>query len=539
MEWLLKPLAWLFIWRPRWRDAFGTLVLRLREHFFVVLALIFVAAGTIDQFILPFSTGLSNASFDWLMRRRPSAYAPDPAIMVLDIDEASLAELNPEYGRWPWPRELLGKVAGRIEAAGAQAVMYDILFTDRDVANPQSEAAFDRYVRSSKRSFYPVVRLNPQNDGASKIKVSALNFVERDPSGTAADPTRTIALMAPYFKSIYDTTRSGTNNIKPDADNVIRTYPSYELLAGYRIPSLPYRIARDLAWPRPPRARSIINWPREYPGYATIPFVRAYQALQQGDAEFFARFAGKIVLIGSTAATLNDIKATPVDSARPGIYVLATALDNMKHDAFLRPLPHWLVWSIEISLLAVAAFLFSRTAYVDRIAQHFLLIPTLLLGLALFSVSVSTVLLDLSVPLATVLTYFGVAQLFRKLESDFVAAAETFAFTPAESLGRDLEVAALPESLTRSAVLRLLRPHPGVKLWEPLPRGLAQRWVKQGWVLWRWSAADQAPAAERPTLNLHWIRVAVDAQAAPHAALAHAIAQALHDADDEPATLST
>lgn len=180
MEWLLKPLAWIFAWRPRWRDVVGTLVLRVREHFYLVLAIVFVVAGTVDQFVRPFSTGLSNASFDWLMRHRPIAYVPDSAIMVLDIDEASLAELNSQYGRWPWPREVLAKVAGRIEAAGAKAVMFDILFADPDVANPHSEEAFDRYVKSSTRSFYPLVRLNPLDDGASEVKMSDLNFVERD-----------------------------------------------------------------------------------------------------------------------------------------------------------------------------------------------------------------------------------------------------------------------------------------------------------------------------------------------------------------------
>ena len=81
MEWLLKPLAWIFAWRLRWRDVVGTLVLRVREHFYLVLAIVFVVAGTVDQFVRPFSTGLSNASFDWLMRHRPIAYVPDSAIM--------------------------------------------------------------------------------------------------------------------------------------------------------------------------------------------------------------------------------------------------------------------------------------------------------------------------------------------------------------------------------------------------------------------------------------------------------------------------
>jgi adenylate cyclase len=527
MQWMLKPLAWLFAWRPTWRDAFGTLVLYLRGSFFAILFAVFVAAGTVDQFFHPFTTGLSNASFDWLMRHRPISVNPDPTIMVLDIDEASLTDLNPQYGRWPWPREVLAQVAGRMEAAGARVVMFDVMFADRDVANPKSEEAFDRYVRSSSRSFYPFVRLNPQNDGASEIKVAALNFAERDPS-SPADPARTIALIPPYFKSIYDTTRLGTNNIEPDADNVIRKYPNYEVLAGYRIPSLPYRIGRELRWPRPQQAKSLINWPRAPSGYATVPFVQAFRALQQSDAGYYARFAGKTVLIGSTAVDLNDIKATPVDSALPGIYVLATVLDNMKHEAFLHPLPHWFIWSVEMLLLAAAALLFSRTALVDRVAPQLLLLPTVLLVLALLSVSVSTLLFDLSVPLAAVLTYFAIGQLFRKAENDFIAGAESFAYTARELPGRSLEVATLPESHTRDEVIHLIRAQLGVKLWEPMPRGLGQPWVTQGWVLWRWSK-DDAPGSGSPGPQLRWVRVAADPSNPSRPALAQAIARAFED----------
>jgi len=540
MEWLLKPLAWIFAWRPRWRDAVGTLVLRVREHFYVILAIIFVVAGTVDQFVRPFSTGLSNASFDWLMRHRPIAYVADPAIMVLDIDEASLAKLGSEYGRWPWPREILAKVAGRIEAAGAQVVMFDILFADRDVANPHSEEVFDKYVKSSSRSFYPLVRLNPLNDGGSEIKMSDLNFVERDKeSKEPEDASRTIALIPPYFKSIVDSSRMGTNNIQPDADNVIRKYPNYELLAGYRVPSIPYRVARDLGWARPAGASSVINWPRTPSSYTTVPFVRAYRALGPGDGGFFAQFAGKIVLIGSTAADLNDIKATPVDSTLPGIYVLATALDNLKHGAFLHPLPPWLIWAIETSLIGAAAFLFSRTAHVDRVGQHLLLIPVILLGLALVSVSFGTLLLDLSVPLAAALTYFAIAQIFRKLDNDFVAGSETFAFTARESLGRDLEVAALPESLSRDAIVRLIRMNVGVKLWEPSARGLGKPWVAQGWLLWRWSQEEPTSDAKGLVAKLRWIRVSVDSASLERTALAQAVATALHDKTQQPLINST
>ena len=205
IEWWQRPLLWLFGHRPDWRDRCGRLLRRMGNRFYWVLAILFALAGASDQFVHPFYKQLSNANFDWLMRHRPVAYKPDSTIVVIDIDEASLAALATEFGRWPWPRQVLAEVAAKIEAANARAVMFDILFADLDTVNPDSDRAFDHYVASSRVSFFPATRLNPQNDADSQVTVSMLNFAAQDPTVPAAEVNgqRTIALLPPDFKSIF------------------------------------------------------------------------------------------------------------------------------------------------------------------------------------------------------------------------------------------------------------------------------------------------------------------------------------------------
>jgi adenylate cyclase len=315
-DWLLKPLGWLFARHPDWRDAFGRLLLRLGHGYYWILALIFAAAGAWNLLGHPFDNELAHQSFDLLMRQRPIAYPADPNVVVLDIDEPSLAAMRSTYGRWPWPREVLGKVAGKIESGGASAVVFDILFADEDVANPSSEAEFSRYVSASQKSFFPAVRLNPLNDGNSQVTLALLKFAARNPATPAAQVRdgQTIAMMTPYFKSIYDSARVGTNNIDADPDNVVRWYSSYKVAGGYRIPSLPYRVAQQLNWRLPEQAANLINWPKGIAPYRTIGFARALDAVKANDDAFFAQLSGKVVVIGSTAPNLNDIKATPMDS---------------------------------------------------------------------------------------------------------------------------------------------------------------------------------------------------------------------------------
>jgi adenylate cyclase len=502
-DWLLKPLGWLFASHPVWRDAFGRLLLRIGRPYYWALAAVFALFGAWSLWGHPFDNQLAHDSFDLLMRQRPIAYRADPDIVELDIDEASLAAMNSQYGRWPWPREVLGQVAAKLEAGGVRGVIFDILFSDEDVANPASEAAFDTYVRSSKMSFFPAIRLNPLDDAASQISIGMLKFARPDEHGAASQlqSSRTIAIITPYFKSMYEGARVGTSNIYPDSDNVVRWYDSFEAVAGYRIPSLPYRVAEVLGWPVPQRAHNLINWPKGIAPYRRWGFARALEAARGNDDAFFSQFSGKIVVVGSTAPDLNDIKATPMDSRYPGINVLATVLDNIKNNRFLRPLsPGW-IWGLELLMLIASAELFTRTNQALTVAKYFFIIPGVLLAVSLLSVSVSDWLIDLSVPAAVMLGYFTFAKLFDSNVRGFVAGTGPFAANVQERSGK-LQIACLPTTVARERVLEVLtKPGSAAKLWEPEAAGLGKFWSEQGWVLWRWVPASGTTPASDPDVE--------------------------------------
>jgi adenylate cyclase len=524
-DWLLKPLGWLFARHPHWRDAYGRLVMWLGVRFYWALTLILALAGAWSLIWHPFDNQFAHDSFDLLMRHRPIAYPADPDVVVLDIDEASLAAMNTQYGRWPWPRQVLAEVGQQLERAHAQAVVFDILFADPDIGNPQSEADFDRYVQGSRSSFFPAVRLSPHNDAASDIALSLLKFAQPDPGVVPEkiDGRRTVAMITPYFNSIYESARVGTSNVYPDADNTVRWYPSYERIAGYRIPSLPFRVAELLHWPLPQHARNLINWPGGISPYRTFSFAGTLHAAKSAEAEFFKQFAGKVVVIGSTAADLGDIKSTPVDSAYPGIYVLATVLDNTKNARFLQPLNPWLIWCLELLMLGASALLFSYTNQALAIAKYFFAIPVVLFSISLLSVSISNWLVDLSVPTALVLAYFTIGKLFDTNVRDFIAGTGPFSATKDESAGK-LQIACLPPSYNREQVLQFLtRRGSSIKLWEPESGGFGRHWMQQGWVLWQWHSGEAGSSDETA---LCWIDVPAPADAGGGFAVAEAIAAA-------------
>lgn len=74
---------------------------------------------------------LMLSAFDQYQRWQPRERVQD-TVRVLEIDDAALAQ----FGQWPWPRDRLAELTRRLEAAGAAAVVYDIIFAEADRSSP-------------------------------------------------------------------------------------------------------------------------------------------------------------------------------------------------------------------------------------------------------------------------------------------------------------------------------------------------------------------------------------------------------------------
>lgn len=115
------------------------------------------------QIMMSGGTNMDRKAYDQMVKQRLFSPAADPKIVIVDIDEASLDQLKGEFGRWPWPRETLAAALDWLTQQGAQAVVFDILFADADTINPGSDAAFVASVTQSRNSYFPILRLNPDN----------------------------------------------------------------------------------------------------------------------------------------------------------------------------------------------------------------------------------------------------------------------------------------------------------------------------------------------------------------------------------------
>lgn len=348
------------------------------------------AAGWAMLLDPPMLQGWRLQAFDAWQRWQPRAYQPQP-VRVVDIDEASLARL----GQWPWPRPVLAELVERLDAAGAAAIAFDVLFAEPDRTSPARMATLWPVSSDVRAQLQRLpdhdARLAQALQGRPVVLGRALlRGVPVDaPPVAAAPPYRFVWLgePAPHALHGFDAAVSslpvleaaaagwGALSFVPDGDGVVRRVPMVLRQGGQPVPSLvteALRVAQgeaNLVLRRPAGGGTGLQALRvgalEVPVTAAGEFwvhytppvpermVSAWQVL--AGAVDPARVAGHIVLVGSSAQGLMDLRASPLGRIMPGVEAHAQALEMMLGgQALLRP--HW-ARPLEAALAALGVLL--------------------------------------------------------------------------------------------------------------------------------------------------------------------------------------
>jgi adenylate cyclase len=386
----------------------GVLTERLGSRFYVGLGVV-VAAASILGIGTELTFGMRVQAYDLVMQNRFRTPPPDPDILLVDIDEASLAAMAPEYGRWPWPRSVMAELIEGVSRSEPAAVVFDVVFSDLDRNQPQADLYLREIAARSERSFFAMIRLDPENDALSELRLAGLAGVTPLPE---ARTDATVAMVVPYFYDVLTGRRLGTINLYSDEDGIARSYTVHRDVAGYRVFSLPSNVVAALGGELPSEPDLLLNWrgsPRAYP---SVSFHTLYERLVRGEVP--AELEGRILVVGSTAPALFDIRPTPIATAHTGLELLATALDNLRNRDFVRLLPNWIymvVTALAVLLLAAAFrsnvdWLLLRTA--------FTVMQLAFLALTYVFLNFTSWFVDLTAPFAAALAYFTVAGFYSR-----------------------------------------------------------------------------------------------------------------------------
>lgn len=344
------------------------------------LALVFALA--VLRIADPFPVqALRNIGFDFLQRAYPRP-AADLPVRVVDIDERSLAA----EGQWPWARTRLADLTRRLHEMGAAVVAYDVLFSEPDRLAPDADEtganAYDRAFAEALAAGpsvlgYATSNQNPAPPPASKFgtAISGNNPTEALPAPPGA--------VSPL--SILSGAATGVGSISLDPSGSIGVVRRVPLLfasgdsvqTSLAIEAL--RVAQGVgtiilngeidggsflesirvgAFEVPTTPTGGL-WLRYRPVGSDL-YVSAADILSDDYKEHAGRIAGQIVFVGTSAAGLLDIRATPLGTDMPGVAVHVQTVEQILTSVYL----HRADW---LSALELLGFVFTGLILVAAI----------------------------------------------------------------------------------------------------------------------------------------------------------------------------
>lgn len=330
------------------------------------------------------------ASHDVILKTRWSSPTPASNIIIVDIDERSLATLAPEHGRWPWSRSVLADGVQKLSDIGMKALLLNVLMSDPDKNSPDSDGAMEVTAAIIRPVSFPVIRLNPQNDAKSQMTVAQLLQKTGD---TADNGSATVAVILPLFESMLD--RIGVANQEPDDDGAVRRYPVIWSDGTLTMPSIVARTAQ-LAGLNvnsvPPKIT--LNWRNKKGRYTRVSFSDLLKA-KEGDPALKV-FKDAVVVMGVSAPGLGQTKGTSVRAVEDDNEILATALDDVINETYLRVLPAWATLLLELAAIWTLVWIAMGGALSPILTKAFLIFESGLGSITMVGASYTNYLLDFS-----------------------------------------------------------------------------------------------------------------------------------------------
>ena len=243
-------------------------------------------------------------------------------IILITVDEDSFDNL---HLRWPWPRSVHARLLDEIGKGNPLAVAFDILFPEPTKDRPREDQLLAAAMGRRRNVFLAMV-IKPMETVSAGVRVTSVR----------AD--RPIPLLRERAAG------EGFSNVIKGSDGFVREADVVRMHQGQMVPSLAKamydRLAKDLhAAPLPPSTeRIMINFRGPRGTFPTFPYFQVVTGEMPSEL-----FRDKIVLVGASALTLQDLHLAPFATAgnpTPGTEVLANVLDNLLSGDPLHALPN-------------------------------------------------------------------------------------------------------------------------------------------------------------------------------------------------------
>ncbi|MGB4497090.1 MAG: adenylate/guanylate cyclase domain-containing protein [Methylococcaceae bacterium] len=369
----------------------------------IVLTFIFLA-HTVGQIQIPTMQRVENILYDLRLRiTMPNTI--DDRIVILDIDEKSLAQ----EGHWPWRRDKLAYLMDMVfDYYGAKIVGFDVVFSEPDISGGMD--ALDKLAKTTLQKdnhfLSAIEKIRPELSFDDKFAASLKNRLivmgyflshheeANNELGLLPQPLAAVEkhdFSGLLFKArsyvgnlaqLQSATRLGgyLNNSNVDEDGVYRRLPmitqyknqlystlSLSILQQIMGVSSVEFITSDDYGDNRLEAISVggLNVPVDAMGNLLVPFRG-----RQGSFPYISatdvlngvvdvsKLKDKIVIVGTSAAGLLDLRSTPVQNIYAGVEIHANILSSLL-DQTIKSRPTYIVAAETIELVVLLVFTMS------------------------------------------------------------------------------------------------------------------------------------------------------------------------------------
>ena len=336
---------------------------------YVAIVVIILGGAALVRAADPFFVqALRFIAFDTYQQLGPAPYDPNTPVKIVDINEESLTKI----GQWPWPRTTIADLLTKLVQQGAAVVAFDVVFPEEDRTSP--DQAVKQLTPAEAAVLAPALAGLPNHDqvfanviGQTPTVLGMALSQRTDPPvvkagfAIAGDDPKQFVYSYPGatndLKILSDAAPGiGAINWQPDRDQVIRRVQLVFRVGGQYVPSLVSEILRVLQ-----NAGSYILKSSNASGESALGAnsglnhikIGALEIPTDNDGSIWLQFrhartdtyipawkvlngtddanaiSGNIVIVGTSATGLLDLRATPVDAVVPGFEVHAQAIEHI------------------------------------------------------------------------------------------------------------------------------------------------------------------------------------------------------------------
>ena len=326
---------------------------------------------------------IENKTFDFRQQIISQYKKANKDIVILAVDDSSYEYIVSTYGAWPAPRDFWAHISEGIEKVNPKAIAFDLLFVQNFKVFGNSDKILTDVINKNNNIYVSMTFDSRPKEVRRPIelpKALETNIIGEYDFLKTAPLINKINVMGILPDLLNGTDNIGFINVARDKDGILRTsiplfvykdkfYKHLDFLLALDVLGLDsknltidktrtIKLSDGRKIPLNKDGRVYLNWYGVEESFEYIPLWKVDRAIKENNLNYLASaFKNKIIFVGVTTTSLNDIKSTPTSRMFAGVETHATFLNNIFDNNLIKKTSNIFDIVVTIILTVLTAFI--------------------------------------------------------------------------------------------------------------------------------------------------------------------------------------